>query len=61
MTLLLKGGRVIDPDGNRDECADLLIRDGKIVKQGKDLQKGEKPAGLEILDLAGKWVVPGLL
>ena len=61
MTLLLKGGRLIDPSRKTDGDADLLVEDGKIVKTGKDLPKGKKPSGVEILDLRGKWVVPGLI
>ena len=37
MTLLLKGGRLIDPSRKTDGDADLLIEDGKIVKIGKAL------------------------
>src|SRR4030065_2068655 len=62
MTLLLKGGRVVDPSLNRDEVADLLIKNGKIVKLGKDLYKANKAApDIEVLDLRGKIVVPGLI
>src|SRR4030042_1248286 len=62
MTLLLKGGRVVDPSLNRDEVADLLIKNGKIVKFGKDLYKANKAApDIEVLDLRGKIVVPGLI
>jgi dihydroorotase len=61
MTLLLKGGRVVDPSRKTDGDADLLIDDGKIVKTGKALPKGKKPSDVEVLDLRGKWVVPGLI
>ena len=61
MTLLLKGGRVIDPSRKTDGDADLLIEDGKIVKTGKALLKGEKLSEVETIDLRGKWVVPGLI
>ena len=61
MTLLLKGGRVIDPSRKMDGEADLLIEDGKIVRTGKDLLKGETLPDVEIIDLRGKWVVPGLI
>ena len=62
MTLLLKGGRLIDPSRKTDGDADLLVKDGKIVKTGKDLlPRGKKPSDVEILDLSGKWVVPGLI
>jgi len=62
MTLVLKGGRVVDPSLNRDEVTDLLIENGKIVKTGRDLHKANKKAsGIEVLDLRGKIVVPGLI
>lgn len=62
MTLLLKGGRVVDPSLNRDEVADLLIENGKIVKVGRDLSEASKTVpGIEVLDLRGKIVVPGLI
>lgn len=61
MTLLLKGGRVVDPSRKVDGEADLLIKDGKIVHCGKALPKGKKPSAGEALDLRGMWVVPGLI
>jgi dihydroorotase len=61
MTLLLKGGRVIDPSRKADGIADLLIENGKIVSSGKALLKGKKLSEAEVLDLRGKWVVPGLI
>lgn len=61
MTLVLKGGRMIDPSRKADGDADLLIEDGIIVKTGKVLLKGGKPSDVEILDLRGKIVVPGLI
>ena len=62
MTLLLKGGRLIDPSRKTDGDADLLIEDGKIVKTGKTTpERGEKSSDVEIVDLRGKIVVPGLI
>jgi dihydroorotase len=61
MTLLLKGGRIVDPSRKMDSKADLLIENGKIVRSGKDLQKAECASGAEIVDLRGKLVVPGLI
>jgi dihydroorotase len=61
MTLLLKGGRVVDPSRKVDGIADLLIENGKIVSSGKALPKGKKVSTPEVLDLRGKWVVPGLI
>jgi imidazolonepropionase-like amidohydrolase len=40
------------------EHADLLVRDGKIVRVGSKL---EAPAGAHVIDAAGKHVTPGLI
>ncbi len=58
MTLLLKGGRLIDPATNRDGELDLLVQDGKIARIGKNL-----PAdGAEVIALKSGWIVaPGLI
>jgi dihydroorotase len=61
MTLLLKGGRVVDPSRRVDGKADLLIKEGKIIYCGKVLPKEKKPSIGEVLDLRGMWVVPGLV
>lgn len=68
MTLLLKGGRVVDPSRKTDGTGDLLIENGKITGSGGELHqtgrgrgKGVPPPGMEVLDLRGKIVVPGLI
>ncbi|MEW6333155.1 MAG: amidohydrolase family protein, partial [Thermodesulfobacteriota bacterium] len=61
MTLLLKGGRVVDPSRNLDGEADLLIQDGKIVHCGRKPPKGKASAADQVLDCRGKWIVPGLI
>jgi dihydroorotase len=61
MTLLLKGGRVVDPSRKTEGKADLLIEDGKIVRCGRDLQKTNGVSGADIIDVRGKLVVPGLI
>lgn len=57
MALMLKGARCIDPQIGLDEICDVLIRDGKIVDVGHDL---EMPKGIE-RDLSGKILMPGLV
>lgn len=57
MKLLLKGGRVVDPAQNINETADILIENGKIAAIGADLSTD----GAEIINMAGKYVVPGLI
>ncbi|MEI8292097.1 MAG: dihydroorotase [Verrucomicrobiota bacterium] len=57
-SLLLTGGRVIDPVNKFDSLADVLILDGKISAIGKKLPA---PAGVETLDAKGKIIAPGLI
>lgn len=57
-SLLITGGRVIDPANRFDSPADVLIKDGKISVVGKNLSV---PQGIEILDAKGKVVCPGLI
>ena len=56
-SLLIRGGRVIDPANNFDGAADVLIVDGKIAKVAPDINF---PAQIEY-DAAGKVVTPGLI
>jgi dihydroorotase len=57
-SLLLTGGRVIDPASRFDSVAEVLILNGKISAVGKKLSA---PAGVERLDAKGKIVCPGLI
>lgn len=58
MNLLIKGGRVIDPTQGLDEVLDILVENGLVRELGKRLSA---PAGTEVLDASGKYVVPGLI
>jgi dihydroorotase len=57
-SLLLIGGRVVDPANHFDSIADVLILDGKISAVGKKLSAS---AGVETFDAKGKIVSPGLI
>ena len=57
-SLLLTGGRVVDPVNHFDSPADVLIIDGKISAVGKNLSA---PKGVEQFDAGGKIVCPGLI
>jgi dihydroorotase len=59
-TLLIRGGRVIDPSQGIDRTDDVLIRDGRIVAVGRS---GTQPVGRvdETIDAAGLVVAPGLV
>jgi N-acyl-D-aspartate/D-glutamate deacylase len=55
MSLLLKGGRVIDPASGRDETTDVLIDGGSVVGVGADLH------GDTEIDVSGLVVGPGFI
>ena len=59
-TLLIRGGRVVDPAQGIDRVDDLLIRDGLVVAVGSS---GAQPVGRadETIDAAGLVVAPGLI
>ncbi|MDO4291284.1 MAG: dihydroorotase [Eggerthellaceae bacterium] len=57
MALLLKNAHVVDPQVGLNETLDILVRDGRVVEVGHDL---DMPKGVE-RDLAGKILVPGLV
>nr|HID58950.1 dihydroorotase [Desulfobacterales bacterium] len=69
MPLLIKGGRIIDPETGIDGLKDILIEDGRIVdicdpvqKRGKSGQGNDlKEREVKVIDASGKWVVPGLI
>ncbi len=58
MSMLVKGGRVIDPVNGRDGELDVLIDNGRIAKVGRSLPTD----GAEVLTVKSGWlVVPGLI
>ena len=59
-SLLITGGRLIDPANSFDSVADLLLRDGKVAAIGSDAMKKAEPS-LERFDANGKIVCPGLI
>ena len=55
-TILIKNGRLLDPDSGRDECGDLYLKEGRIS------QLPEDPGEAEIvIDASGCYVCPGLI
>ncbi|MEZ4445302.1 MAG: dihydropyrimidinase [Polyangiaceae bacterium] len=54
MALIIRGGTVVTAE--RQFRADVLCADGKIVAVGEDL---EVPAGAEVVDAGGAYVLPG--
>ena len=59
-TLLIRGGRVIDPAQNIDRVDDVLVRDGLVVSIGHE---GGQPLGKadETIEARGLIVAPGLV
>jgi dihydroorotase len=57
-SLLIRGGRIIDPSQEIDKTADLLIKDGKILWLGE----GKPPIeDFAVLNAAGLIVCPGFI
>ncbi|MFQ5804990.1 MAG: dihydroorotase [Phycisphaerae bacterium] len=56
-SILIRGGRVIDPSQEIDEKSDVLIADGKITALGR---QATGPAD-EVIDAGGLLVTPGLI
>ncbi len=57
MALLLRGGRIVDPQVGVDMVADMVVRDGRIVEIGEGL---EIPKG-QVIECAENVIVPGLV
>lgn len=58
MTILIQGGRIIDPASGTDKVGDLAIASGRIVGVGAI------PAGFvaqRTIQADGKWVLPGIV
>ena len=57
MSLLLRGGRVVDPSQDLDRRADLLLEDGKVVAVGNVATR----KSAETIDVDGCVVTPGFV
>ncbi len=57
MDLLLKNAHVVDPAAELDECVDVRIAGERIAAVGENLSAD----GCEVVDLTGKYLVPGLV
>jgi dihydroorotase len=58
VSLLIRNGRVVDPANGVDGPADVLMRDGLVVRVGRGI---EAPPGTEVVDAAGRVVAPGFI
>jgi len=59
-SILIKGGRVVDPGQGTDSELDILIIDGKIAEVSKKITKSA-PRDCEVFDATGLIVTPGLI
>jgi 5-methylthioadenosine/S-adenosylhomocysteine deaminase len=63
--LLVRGGRVLDPDGELDRppVADILIEAGRIraVGEGASAAEARQSGGVSVLDASDMLVVPGFI
>lgn len=57
MTILIKGGRVINPATNMDEVADVFVEEDKVKEIGKDL----KVTVDKVIDAKDCYVMPGFI
>jgi imidazolonepropionase-like amidohydrolase len=58
-TIAITGGRVLPIEGEPIENGTVLLADGKITAvEGPGF---EVPAGSEVVDASGKWVLPGFI
>lgn len=58
-SVLLRGGRVIDPSRGTDGVADVLLSDGRVEAVGRNIQVDQ--SSTELIDVAGQVVAPGLI
>ena len=58
MSVIVKGGRVVDPASGRDGAFDLQIDGDRIVRVGRDLPAN----GARVIEIPASWIVaPGLI
>ncbi|MCU1499472.1 MAG: amidohydrolase [Acidimicrobiales bacterium] len=60
-TLVLQGGRVIDPASETDMTTDVVLRNGKVAAIGPTAAATLAEPGVEVVDCTGLLVTPGLI
>ena len=58
---LFSGARVVDPSRGIDETGSVIVDGGKIVAAGASALNQGAPEGAEIVDCAGRTIMPGLV
>lgn len=61
MSILIKGGRIIDPSQGIDTTGNVLIESGKISSYPKTAKKYEKDPDVTVINAKGMVVAPGLV
>ncbi len=56
--LLIKGGRVVDPESRTDAVLDVLVRDGRVAKVAQGIAATQ---GVRVVDAQGMLVLPGFV
>ena len=59
--IVIRGGRVLDPQTGFDEIADLAIDAGRIARLGANAANGLVGEGIRVIDARGLWVAPGFV
>jgi len=59
-TLLIRGGRVVDPAAGKDRIADVAIAGDRIAAIGPGLHE-RRPEGARVVNASGSMVLPGLI
>lgn len=60
-TILLRGGRVVDPSLGLDLVGDVLIRDGVVEHAGTPLGELRRDEPVVVIDCSGQVVAPGFI
>jgi dihydroorotase len=58
---LFRGARLIDPDSGRDMVGDVIVVDDRIAAIGANISAAGLGADVEVVDLAGLCLAPGLV
>jgi dihydroorotase len=61
-SILLRGGRVLDPAAGVDGVRDVLLRDGEVAEVAERIDlDGRDDGDVEVVDCDGLWVTPGFV
>jgi len=57
-TIVIEGGRVIDPASGTDAARVVVLKDGKVAAVA---ERADRPSGTKVIDARGRWVTPGFV